>query len=455
MSYFLIILLVIVVLIGVSLALGRTTSEAQSVRDDEFVELDGSWIRYRVVGEGPPVLLVHGFLVSSKIWRALAGALSERFTVYTLDLRGFGESDKPLTGYGVRHGSRLLHAFCQRFGLVNVAVVGHDISGDMVVKLAADHPDLVRSVTAVATPANEEQMDLPTLLWLATLPVIGPLFYALGQYASFVRKLWMKAFVAEGKEAPDEVFEDAASSTPAAVRSTFNTVKREISRERISRQSRNLKAPMLVIAGQEDQIVDPAASETWSRTASRSEVALLEGCGHLPMIEAPAEFNARVMSFMTGDESYLSRARPAEPEPAPQEKTQVVEEPQGIDGMEPDPEASAPDPEEQGPRTSGQRDSGIPPRQEQGDSRQSAGDRRSNGRRRDTAGEDLIPELPDDLFSWSGGRERRSREAPEPPAERESASSGEEEHLSDLRRHERQADSESDSEDMPGREDRR
>lgn len=439
-SFLIIVLVVIVVLIGVSLALGRTTSEAQSVRDDEFVELEGSWIRYRVAGEGPPVLLVHGFLASSGIWGSIAGKLSERFTVYTLDLRGFGESDKPLTGYGVRHGSRLLHAFCQHFGLVNVAVVGHDIGGDMVVKLAADHPDLVRSVTAVAAPANEEQMDLPALLWLATLPVIGPLFYALGQYAGFVRKLWMKAFVANGKELPEEVLEDAASSTPAAVRSTFNTVKREISGERISRQSRNLKAPMLVISGEEDQIVDPASNETWSRTASRSEAVALQRCGHLPMIEAPAEFGARMMSFLTGDESYLAQRRPDAPEPAAvEEETQLAEEPQGIDGMEPDPEASAPDPEEQSPRASG-----MSREEELGHSRHSSNERsneRRSDRRRDTAGEDLIPELPDDLFSWSSGRERRSREAPEAPAESPSGEA-EEEHPSDVRRREEGPDPE-------------
>ena len=126
MTATLIILLVIVALIAVSLALGRTTREAQVVRDDEFVELEGSWIRYHVTGSGPPVLLVHGLLSSSRIWEPLARRLSDRFTVYSLDLRGFGESDKPLVGYGVRHGSRLLYSFCSRFGLSNAALVGHD-----------------------------------------------------------------------------------------------------------------------------------------------------------------------------------------------------------------------------------------------------------------------------------------------------------------------------------------
>jgi triacylglycerol esterase/lipase EstA (alpha/beta hydrolase family) len=138
--------LVILAVVAASLALGRVTYEVDSARDTEFLELDGAWVRYNVIGGGPPVVLVHGWLSSSRIWEPLARRLAQRFTVYTLDLVGFGESDKPSSGYGVRNGSRLLYAFCAHFGLTRASVVGHDLGGNMVVKLAADHPDLVGRV---------------------------------------------------------------------------------------------------------------------------------------------------------------------------------------------------------------------------------------------------------------------------------------------------------------------
>lgn len=449
MTVALIILLIIVALIGVSLALGRTTREAQSVRDDEFLELDGSWIRYRVVGSGPPALLVHGLLSSSRIWESLAERLSERFTVYSVDLRGFGESDKPLSGYGVRHGSRVLHAFCSHVGLSNMAIVGHDVGGDMVVKLASDHPELAKSVTLVATPANDEQIDLPTTLWLATLPVIGPLSYVLGQYVKLIRKLWLRAFVSDKRDLPEELVEDAAASSPAALRSTFNTVKREISRERLARQARQFRAPVLLIAGEEDQIVDPQSVETWAANAPNSEVAVLESCGHLPMIELPEEFNARVLAFVTGNKSHYSDTRyrtapaSASPQKEPPEKMSS-----GIDGLEPDEEASAADPYPE-PSSGGRsgRKSGAgnhrddetgklgytpkPPAEwgreedagyaaDEGDATRpvepvESPDPDPNGgggrRRRRDETDDLIPELPDDLFRWSDlqkGRRGRS-----------------------------------------------
>src|ERR671916_2160891 len=112
MSAILIVLiLLIVIVIVASLVLGRVTYEVDSARDTEFLELDGAWVRYDVIGGGPPVVLVHGWLSSSRVWEPLARRLAQRFTVYSLDLTGFGESDKPDSGYRVPHGSRLLYAF--------------------------------------------------------------------------------------------------------------------------------------------------------------------------------------------------------------------------------------------------------------------------------------------------------------------------------------------------------
>src|SRR5919202_3017885 len=154
-AVFIAILLLVGVFVVASLALSRMTHEVGSARDTEYLELEGDWIRYGVIGGGPPVVLVHGWLSSSRIWERLVDRLARRFTVYTLDLSGFGDSDKPLSGYGIRYGSRLLYSFCAHFGLTRTAVVGHDVGGAIAVKLAADHPDVVGRLVLVATPADE------------------------------------------------------------------------------------------------------------------------------------------------------------------------------------------------------------------------------------------------------------------------------------------------------------
>ena len=434
-----ILLLVVAVVLAASFALGRATHEVESARDTEYVELEGTWIRYGVVGGGPPVLLVHGWLSSSRVWERLAGRLAQRFTVYSLDLTGFGESDKPLSGYGVRNGSRLLYAFCAHFGLTRASVIGHDLGGAMAVKLAADHPDVVGRLVLVCAPADEDQIDLPTTLWLATLPVIGPIFYALGRAVRPVRKLWMRPFVADPDDLTEEVVDEAGRSTPAAVSQTLSIARREISGGRLARQARIIKIPLLVLAGEEDQIVDPQSVGVWAGGVDKAEICLIDGCGHLPMIERTAEFDAQVLAFLTGDARYLDYVeRPPAADDDLAEADETEEEPE-TNYLEEDGEALAADPDEPSddtadlapyrpeddgaeparedpPNVVRKRPGGYPARNRGPQSSEDYPDdakgedgeedfteerppSRDRGGRA-TSSEDVIPELPRDLFEW-------------------------------------------------------
>jgi pimeloyl-ACP methyl ester carboxylesterase len=445
MSTILIVLFLAVgVIVAASIALGRTAYEVESARDTEYLELEGTWIRYNIMGGGPPVLLVHGWLSSSRIWEQLAARLAQRFTVYTLDLSGFGESDKPLSGYGVRNGSRLLYAFCANFGLTRTNVVAHDLGGDMAVKLAADHPDVVGRLVLVATPADDEQIDLPTLLWLTTLPILGPIFYALGRLARPVRRLWMRPFVVDPSDLTEEVIEDAGRSTPAAVGKTLGVARLEISRGRLARQARIIKIPLFLVAGEQDQIVDPQAVSVWARSVDKAEICLLDECGHLPMIERTAEFNAQILAFLTGDERYLEYAEAAHRADEEDVEEDEAEFPQERDEATPPAELAGPEDttdltheqtssdveaerREDVPNVIRKREGSYPARDREPGSQTSepssgdgAEDRRQSPQARDRAAPDeqIIPELPEDLFDWPQGRDEfsasgRSSESPQ------------------------------------------
>lgn len=436
MSTILIVLfLLIVIVVAASLALGRATHEVDSARDTEFLELDGAWVRYDVIGGGPPVVLVHGWLSSSRIWEPLARRLAQRFTVYTLDLTGFGESDKPLTGYGVRNGGRLLYAFCAHFGLTRASVIGHDLGGNMAVKLAADHPDLVGRVVLVSAPADEDQIDLPTPLWLATLPVVGPLFYSLGRAFRPVRRMWVRPFVADPADLTDDLVDDAGRSTPAAARDTLNISRREIARGRLVRQAKVIKMPMLVVSGEEDQIVDPHSVSAWAGSVQRAEICLMDACGHAPMIERPAEFAAQILAFLTGDARYLDQSAPppaADEEDLPEDDREFSFPEDGDEWQPPiDPHAETDDtgdltaeypiedvyPEPNDPPKIHRKRGGSYPaeaRDGEAPAPEPPEDRLLDRNRRTTSADDPIPELPADLFDWPEPR-RQPRRRPEGP----------------------------------------
>jgi hypothetical protein len=129
----------------------------------------------------------------------------------------------------------------------------------------------------------------------------------LGRFLKPLRRLWMRPFVLGPEDLTEEVVEDAGKSTPAAVTKTLGVVRREIARGRLARQAGVIKVPILVVVGEEDQIVDPQAASDWAQTVS-AEVTFLNECGHLPMLERTGEFNARVFAFLTGDPRYLDTA---------------------------------------------------------------------------------------------------------------------------------------------------
>ena len=343
----------------------------------------------------------------------------------------------------MRNGSRLLYAFCAHFGLTRTNIVAHDLGGDMAVKLAADHPDVVGRLVLVATPADDEQIDLPTLLWLTTLPAVGPIFYALGRLARPVRRLWMRPFVVDPSDLTEEVVEDAGRSTPAAVGKTLGVARHEISRGRLARQARIIKIPLFLIAGEQDQIVDPQAVSVWARSVDKAEVCLLDECGHLPMIERTAEFNAQILAFLTGDERYLeyAEATTAADEEEVEDQGDEVEFPEERDEATPPAQVAQPEqttdlPEEKTepeavrredlPNVVRKQEGRYPARDGEPESQapdpssdDGTEDRRQSPRPRDRAApaEQVIPELPEDLFDWPRGRDEfRSRgRSPEGP----------------------------------------
>lgn len=101
----------------------------------------------RFGGEGPPLVLIHGFPQTHVEWAAVAPALAARFTVVALDLRGYGASDAPPSEGGALYSKRAMGADVLRvmesLGHARFAVVGHDRGARVGYRLALDHPDRV------------------------------------------------------------------------------------------------------------------------------------------------------------------------------------------------------------------------------------------------------------------------------------------------------------------------
>lgn len=116
----------------------------------ETVAVNGTRLHYVSAGDqGDPVLLVHGFPETWWAFRKLIPLLAARHRVYAVDLRGFGDSDIADENYSGAVAAEDLHALIEHLSVGAMHVVGQDVSGGVIFRLAATHPENVTSLTAI------------------------------------------------------------------------------------------------------------------------------------------------------------------------------------------------------------------------------------------------------------------------------------------------------------------
>jgi haloacetate dehalogenase len=107
------------------------------------VHANGIRVNLWTGGEGPALVLLHGYPQTGQMWRKVAPALLDRYTVVCPDLRGYGDSDKPRAGYDKRTMARDIHLVMEALGHSRYAVVGHDRGARVGHRLALDHAQAV------------------------------------------------------------------------------------------------------------------------------------------------------------------------------------------------------------------------------------------------------------------------------------------------------------------------
>ena len=133
-------------------------------------------VRMRVVeaGSGPPLILIHDFLVSHLEFESVLGPLAERFRVFAPDLPGFGESEKPSPAryaYGIEAFAEAMVDMIAGLELGRVAMLGHSLGGAAAITLAAEHPELVERLVLVDAMSYPFRLDFRSRLPL--VPLLG------------------------------------------------------------------------------------------------------------------------------------------------------------------------------------------------------------------------------------------------------------------------------------------
>src|SRR4029077_4662628 len=129
----------------VSLFLSAALSQADGQLADGAIAsrtatVDGAKLHYLTAGHGTPLILLHGYAETSRMWRPIIPALAERFTVIAPDLPGIGDSDIPADGLDMKSAAIRIHDLAKSLGVQKVEVVGHDIGLMVAYAYAAQFP---------------------------------------------------------------------------------------------------------------------------------------------------------------------------------------------------------------------------------------------------------------------------------------------------------------------------
>jgi pimeloyl-ACP methyl ester carboxylesterase len=116
------------------------------------ITIDGDLVHYEKLGRGRPVILIHGWLGSWRYWIPTMQQLHLKYSVYTLDLMGFGDSAKNPNKYTIDNQAKLLNQFMEQLGIPKAAMIGHGLGSMVLARFALNHPDKVARMLLVSSP---------------------------------------------------------------------------------------------------------------------------------------------------------------------------------------------------------------------------------------------------------------------------------------------------------------
>ncbi|WP_327712221.1 alpha/beta hydrolase [Streptomyces sp. NBC_00464] len=244
--------------------------------------------------EGPPMLLIHGSGASGSTWSPMMPALTARHHVIRVDLPGCGQSP-PAASYDVAVQAGRVAALLDDLGLRQVAVAGHSSGGYVATALAEGRPDLVRSLALVSTgPSLDALLPQPAILRLLLGPPFGPLLWSLRSDAAI--RSGIRATTVRQVDIPDDLVAGVRGTTYRAFRAVSRCNIAYIDERSVPERLAALKVPLLVVFGAADPRWEPSSAHRYEAVPG-SNVELLPGVGHIPLLEAPEATSDLLLRF--------------------------------------------------------------------------------------------------------------------------------------------------------------
>lgn len=264
-------------------------------------------LHVETLGEGPPVLLVHGYGASAHSFRHWTPELARDHRVILVDLKGHGAAPKPREGrYSPVDLAEPLARLVVAMDLRDLTLLGHSLGGGVVLVTALRLLDAgewgrLRGLVSVAGAAYEQ--GLPAFASLALRPRLSTLVLGAVPKTWLVRRVLRSIVHDPGGIDRAQVTGYAAPLRDPGTRRALVTAAGQLvppELDRITARYPELNLPTLLLWGRQDPVVPLSVAERLDRALPRSRLVVLEACGHLPAEERPAESLRALRDFLAG-----------------------------------------------------------------------------------------------------------------------------------------------------------
>lgn len=256
------------------------------------VPVNGINLKMDQFGEGPALILIHGFASSRELWGGLDQARLEGRTVISYDLRGHGGSDRPGGAHTLAKHLADLEGLMAVLGIGRADLVGHSLGGMIAMELAATRPEKVGTLTLISTTANFPQATKDMFYQLASSASFGGM-------VSIVDKLINLSFSPAFQEANPKIIKTLRQTLKSSHAASVVSSARMVAKIDLTARLAAISCPTQVLVGEQDELTPPPLAKELNEKIAGSSLYLLPDCGHAAPMEQPQLVTGKLLELLT------------------------------------------------------------------------------------------------------------------------------------------------------------
>lgn len=246
-----------------------------------YINLNDQEIYYQKLGSGKDLIMLHGWKQDVSTFHNVAEELKKHFTLWLIDLPGFGRSENPKRDFKVEDYAEIVAQFITENKIDRPHLLGHSLGGRIGIKLTSLNPEIIDRLVLESSAGIKHEHDLLRLTGFSLAKIFNLLIPDIGNFKKSLKHRFYRKVGSDYNDARE-------------LKTTFVNIINEDLTPDLSK----VKNQTLIIGGENDTSVPPRDQRKMYRKIENSKLEILENTAHFPHIENTQKFLYYVVDFL-------------------------------------------------------------------------------------------------------------------------------------------------------------